>query len=175
MLQCYQHTVRRCGQHGTLDCRYFFYDGTDRKQSPWHHVPLYAGEAVVQSVDARPSALCYFVNEIPKGSRHKMEIAGDEARMQRLQRQLPAARAAPRLSIPGLARLAAGACLVVAGDTGPLHLADAVGAPVVALFGPTDPARNGPFGQPDSVVRFAEGDEENAFRLALEKLGSGIP
>ncbi|HXM94249.1 MAG TPA: glycosyltransferase family 9 protein [Candidatus Dormibacteraeota bacterium] len=34
---------------------------------------------------------------------------------------------------------------IVGGDTGPLHLAIALGAPVVALFGPTDPARNGPY------------------------------
>jgi heptosyltransferase I len=38
-----------------------------------------------------------------------------------------------------------GAACVVAGDTGPLHLAVALGTPVVALFGPTDPARNGPY------------------------------
>jgi heptosyltransferase-1 len=43
--------------------------------------------------------------------------------------------------------------LVVAADTGPLHLACAVGTPVVALFGPTDPARNGPFSSDDVVVR----------------------
>jgi ADP-heptose:LPS heptosyltransferase len=43
--------------------------------------------------------------------------------------------------------------LVVAADTGPLHLACAVGAPVVALFGPTDPDRNGPFDPADIVVR----------------------
>ena len=43
--------------------------------------------------------------------------------------------------------------LVVAADTGPLHLACAVGTPVVALFGPTDPARNGPFAREDVVVR----------------------
>jgi heptosyltransferase-1 len=34
---------------------------------------------------------------------------------------------------------------VVAGDTGPMHLADALGATVVAIFGPTDPERNGPY------------------------------
>jgi lipopolysaccharide heptosyltransferase I len=34
---------------------------------------------------------------------------------------------------------------IVGGDTGPLHLAVALGAPAVALYGPTDPARNGPF------------------------------
>jgi len=38
-----------------------------------------------------------------------------------------------------------GADCVVAGDTGPLHLADALGARVVAIFGPTDPQRNGPY------------------------------
>lgn len=35
--------------------------------------------------------------------------------------------------------------LVIGGDTGPVHLAAALGRPVVALFGPTDPRRNGPF------------------------------
>ena len=43
--------------------------------------------------------------------------------------------------------------LVVAADTGPLHLACAIGTPVVALFGPTDPARNGPFAREDIVIR----------------------
>jgi heptosyltransferase-1 len=38
-----------------------------------------------------------------------------------------------------------GAACVIGGDTGPVHLAAAVDAPVVALFGPTDPARNGPY------------------------------
>jgi heptosyltransferase-1 len=43
--------------------------------------------------------------------------------------------------------------LVVAADTGTLHLACAVGTPVVALFGPTDPERNGPFSSHDVIVR----------------------
>jgi len=43
--------------------------------------------------------------------------------------------------------------LVVAADTGPLHLACAVGTPVVGLFGPTDPSRNGPFSPDDLTVR----------------------
>jgi ADP-heptose:LPS heptosyltransferase len=49
--------------------------------------------------------------------------------------------------------LARRARLLVAADTGPLHIACAVGTPVVALFGPTDPARNGPFRAEDRVVR----------------------
>lgn len=44
---------------------------------------------------------------------------------------------------------------VLAADTGPLHLAAALSTPVVGLFGPTDPRRNGPFGQLESVVRNA--------------------
>jgi len=41
----------------------------------------------------------------------------------------------------------------VGGDTGPLHLAVALGSPVVALFGPTDPARNGPYPPQEIVLR----------------------
>lgn len=51
-----------------------------------------------------------------------------------------------------LAALARRARLFVGADTGPLHLACALRAPVVALFGPTDPARNGPFDPDDLVV-----------------------
>jgi heptosyltransferase-1 len=43
--------------------------------------------------------------------------------------------------------------LFIGGDTGPMHLAAALGIPVVALFGPTDPARNGPFGTRSIVLR----------------------
>jgi ADP-heptose:LPS heptosyltransferase len=49
--------------------------------------------------------------------------------------------------------LARRARVVVAADTGTLHLACAVRTPVVALFGPTDPARNGPFDPADGVLR----------------------
>ncbi len=37
------------------------------------------------------------------------------------------------------------AVCIIGGDTGPLHLAVALGTPAVAIFGPTDPARNGPY------------------------------
>lgn len=53
------------------------------------------------------------------------------------------------------AELARRARLVIAADTGPLHLACALGTPVVGLYGPTDPARNGPFSPLDRVVRRA--------------------
>jgi heptosyltransferase I len=45
--------------------------------------------------------------------------------------------------------------LLVGGDTGPMHLAAALEVPVVGIFGPTDPARNGPFGTRSIVLRGA--------------------
>ncbi len=42
---------------------------------------------------------------------------------------------------------------IVGGDTGPLHLAVALGTPAVALFGPTDPLRNGPYPPREIVLR----------------------
>jgi len=48
--------------------------------------------------------------------------------------------------------LARRAKLFLGGDTGPLHLAAAVGTPLVAIHGPTDPARNGPFNKADIAL-----------------------
>lgn len=48
--------------------------------------------------------------------------------------------------------LFARARLVIGGDTGPFHLACALGRPVVGIFGPTSPERNGPYGNPARVV-----------------------
>ncbi len=77
---------------------------------------------------------------------------GDEQRAARLAALLPAAARPPLLDFPGLARLYAASRLFVGGDTGPLHLADALGTPTLALFGPTDPARNGPYRDRRGVV-----------------------
>jgi ADP-heptose:LPS heptosyltransferase len=41
---------------------------------------------------------------------------------------------------------------MVSGDTGPLHIAAAVGTPIVGIYGPTRPARNGPFAPDDVTV-----------------------
>jgi heptosyltransferase-1 len=54
--------------------------------------------------------------------------------------------------------------LVIAGDTGPLHLACALGKPVIGIFGPTDPARNGPFGTRFRVLRSAESRRDHTRR-----------
>ncbi len=57
------------------------------------------------------------------------------------------ARMAPATNLRELAYALRHAALVVGGDTGPLHLAAALGTNVVGLYGPTDPRRNGPYGQ----------------------------
>ena len=49
-------------------------------------------------------------------------------------------------SVPGLIALLRRSRLMVGPDTGPVHLAAALGVPTVGLFGPTDPRRNGPYG-----------------------------
>ena len=43
--------------------------------------------------------------------------------------------------------------LMVTNDTGPMHAAAALGKPLVALFGPTEPRRTGPYGQLENVLR----------------------
>jgi heptosyltransferase-1 len=48
------------------------------------------------------------------------------------------------------------ASLFVGGDTGPMHLAAALGVPIVALFGPTRPERNGPYATRSVVLRSPE-------------------
>jgi lipopolysaccharide heptosyltransferase I len=65
------------------------------------------------------------------------------------------AGAASVLAAPTLAELAGavrGARLVLAGDTGAAHLARAFGRPLVVVHGPTDPARHGPWADPEAVV-----------------------
>ena len=63
-----------------------------------------------------------------------------------------ATRMAPPTNLRELAQLLRDAQLVIGGDTGPLHLAAALGTPVIGLYGPTNPARNGPYGQLGNVV-----------------------
>lgn len=62
------------------------------------------------------------------------------------------AEVAPATNFRELASILRHARLVIGADTGPLHLAAALGTPLVGLYGPTNPARNGPYGQLDHVV-----------------------
>ena len=56
-------------------------------------------------------------------------------------------------SLTQLMALTRRASLFIGGDTGPMHLAAALSVPVVGIFGPTNPVRNGPFGARNIVLR----------------------
>jgi heptosyltransferase-1 len=83
-------------------------------------------------------------------------------------------------SLGQLMALLHNAICIVGGDTGPLHLAVALGTPAVALFGPTDPARNGPYRaaaapgndivlrSPDAGTTYKRGDRPDPSLLEIE-------
>ena len=56
--------------------------------------------------------------------------------------------------------------LCIGGDTGPLHLACALGRPVVGIYGPTDPSRNGPYGTRARVLRSPGSRRDHSRRAA---------
>jgi heptosyltransferase I len=63
-----------------------------------------------------------------------------------------AALLSPKTTIADLVALARGAALMISGDTGPTHVAAAVGTPLVSIFGPTRAVRNGPLVDRDIAV-----------------------
>jgi ADP-heptose:LPS heptosyltransferase len=67
-----------------------------------------------------------------------------------------AAVLSPPTSIADLVALARGAAIMVSGDTGPTHIAAAVGTPLVGIYGPTRPERNGPWRAADVTVSRAD-------------------
>lgn len=74
-----------------------------------------------------------------------------------------------KCSITELIALTRRARIFIGGDTGPLHLAAALQVPVVAIFGPTDPARNGPFGTRSVVLRNPASPTTHARRSAPDE------
>lgn len=78
---------------------------------------------------------------------------GEESLAQEIHTLSGRAAAPVSCSLAQLIALTRRISLMVAGDTGPLHLACALGRPVVGIYGPTDPARNGPFGTRHKVLR----------------------
>ncbi|MDQ3487995.1 MAG: glycosyltransferase family 9 protein [Acidobacteriota bacterium] len=81
---------------------------------------------------------------------------GDAAIVEGVKRALPAANVIDVSNLRDLLSVAAvlERCdLMITGDTGPMHLAGAVGTPIVAVFGPSDPRRYAPRGPLDRVVR----------------------
>jgi heptosyltransferase-1 len=80
-------------------------------------------------------------------------VPGEEALARRVVAAAGgAAREVPAAGLPALVSLLRGARLALGGDTGPLHLAHALGVPALFVHGPTDPRRHGPYGAPGRAV-----------------------
>jgi heptosyltransferase-1 len=73
-----------------------------------------------------------------------------------VERSSGSATLSPQTTIADLVGLARGASLYLSGDTGPAHIAAAVGTPIVGIYGPTRPSRNGPWSQDDVTVSRAD-------------------
>jgi heptosyltransferase I len=89
--------------------------------------------------------LCSFVNYGP----------GEESLAVAVEASSEGAARKISCTISELIALTRRARLLIGGDTGPMHLAAALKIPVVGIFGPTNPARNGPFGTQSIVLRSA--------------------
>jgi len=99
---------------------------------------------------------------------------GEEALARAVQQASDGAAQPVRCSLGELIALARRARLCIGGDSGPLHLAAALGVPVVGIYGPTDPARNGPVGSaaivlrsPESATSYAHHDRTDAGLLSI--------
>lgn len=80
----------------------------------------------------------------PKDAKLYKEIAGNM--------KTPPINLVGKTSLKELSYIIKQSRVFIGGDTGPMHLAAAVGTPVIALFGPTDPQRNGPYGDKYKVI-----------------------
>jgi len=89
----------------------------------------------------------------------KMKVVFTAGRNQKTVKRIrslmkfPSVNLAGRTTLRDLAYLYALSTLVITTDSGPMHISAAVGTPTVALFGPTDPARTGPYGEGHTVIR----------------------
>ena len=100
---------------------------------------------------------------------------GEEALAAEVREASGGSAVAVKCSVGELIALTRRASLFVGGDTGPMHLAAALRVPVVALFGPTLPERNGPYATRSVVLRSSESvynsshtDQPDAALLAIQ-------
>ena len=92
------------------------------------------------------------------GERHGLKTIvswgpGEEPLAQEVVRESSgSALLSPSTSIADLVALIGGATLMISGDTGPTHVAAALGTPIVGIYGPTRPSRNGPWAPADITI-----------------------
>ena len=97
----------------------------------------------------------------------------ERARSERIAAAVPRARVPERAPLDAVARLIAGAQFVVGVDTGLLHLAAALGVPLVAIFAGSEPGLTGPVGSGPIVVVGTQGSPPSgaAVAKAVETIG----
>jgi heptosyltransferase-1 len=93
---------------------------------------------------------------------------GEEALAEAIVRHTGGAVTPLTCNLERLIALTRRVALAIAGDTGPLHLACALGRPVVGIYGPTDPSRNGPFGTRFRVLRSPESRRDHTRHVEPE-------
>ena len=93
---------------------------------------------------------------------------GEESLAETIQAGTGGQASALTPSLQQLIALTRRIALCIAGDTGPLHLACALGRPVVGIYGPTDPSRNGPFRTQSAVLRSPESRRDHSRRAEPE-------
>lgn len=95
-----------------------------------------------------------FAELIRRLPRERVVLTGAAAERERIERIAQGCRnKAGTTDLFQLAELYARCAVVVTNDSGPMHIAAAVGTPVVAIFGPTDPVLTGPYGKQHVVLR----------------------
>ncbi len=103
--------------------------------------------------DAKFAELC---DRIQKELRTRVVLTGEKVeQVERIANLMKTSvlNLGGRTSLRELAALYKRAALLVTTDSGPMHIAAAVGTPVVALFGPTDPSRTGPYGFNHRIIQ----------------------
>jgi heptosyltransferase I len=158
--------------------------------APWLPVDVAAEAWVGESVPALSTSRAVLINpgagwgakcwpaeryaEVAKGladrGLHVLVNAGpgEEALADAIVKGSGGAAAQLSCSLAQLIALTRRIALCIAGDTGPLHLACALGRPVVGIYGPTDPTRNGPFGTRFRVLRSSESRRDHTRRAEPE-------
>ena len=138
----------------------------------------WSGASVVYgAAEAResPASLWYTRKVADLGVRSILNYGpGEEELVRAAEAASDGAAQAMSCSISELIALTRRAQLFIGGDTGPLHLAAALRVPVVGIYGPTDPARNGPYGTRSVVLRNAESVTSHARRAEAEEGMLGI-
>jgi lipopolysaccharide heptosyltransferase I len=95
-----------------------------------------------------------FAELIRQLPRERVVLTGSAADAERLGKIAQGCRnVAGQTDLFELAALYRQCAVVISNDSGPMHLAAAVGTPVVAIFGPTDPALTGPYGETKTVLQ----------------------